>query len=134
MDRQKRHIVVVDDDVLIRTLLSDILSSANYKVTAYSSGQALLQNIRQLEPPADVIVLDRIMPKMSGLEALNKLCTIPEARNIPVIMLTSEANQNHVEKAHAYGVFDFIFKPIDTAQLLNALQEAIAESTQYVFE
>lgn len=133
MDKQ-RHIVVVDDDTLIRTLLLDILSGANYKVTTYASGAEFLKDVPHLTPSVDAIILDRIMPSMSGLEVLNKLCAIPLVRNIPVIMLTSSADQYHVEKAQNLGVFDLIFKPINTTQLLDTLQQAIQETSQYIFE
>jgi CheY-like chemotaxis protein len=134
MENGKSHIVIVDDDSLTCMLLSDILTNTGYKTTTISNGADALAFIRSNSSSIDVIILDRIMPELSGIEVLHKLCAIPIARNIPVIMLTSRAETTHVDTAFMLGVFEFLYKPINENALIKAVNDALTEKATHIYE
>jgi len=134
MENGKSHILIVDDDALTCMLLSDILTHAGFKTTTITNGLDALAFIRNDPNTIDVIILDRIMPELTGIEVLHKLCAIPIARNIPVIMLTSRAESSHVETAFMLGVFEFLYKPINETALVQAVNDAMTEKSSHIYE
>ena len=125
MEKAKPHILVVDDDHIFCMVLSDMLKHGGYHVTSVFSARKSLDILRKKPHDFDVIILDRIMPELSGLEVLHKLCLMPVVRDIPVIMLTSHAEAAHLKTANIYGVFEMHYKPIEDSVLLAAVGRAL---------
>lgn len=120
--RSPRRILLVDDDRLVLATLGRGLALAGCKVlTAESVNDAeeLLAGGRQI----DIAVIDVLMPGRSGLELATRL---RELDRIPFVLLTACSDGATVEQATAAGALAYLVKPIDVAQLLPALEAALA--------
>lgn len=111
-------ILVIDDDVTVRELLTRHLHRLGYHVVVAEDGQKGLQLAKQIRPNA--ITLDVMMPGVDGWMVLSELKKDEQLQNIPVIMLSMVENQ---ELGYALGAADYLLKPIDQKQLLNVLQK-----------
>ena len=103
-------VIVVDDDETNLKVAGHILSRAHMRVTAMKSGEALINYIREKEVP-DLILLDVKMPGMSGFETLEALREVPKGKDVPVIFLTADENDETEVKGLTLGAMDFIKKP-----------------------
>ncbi len=103
-------VIVVDDDETNLKLAGRILSMNGMRVSAFKSGETLLEYIKENEVP-DLILLDIKMPKMDGFETMQKLRTIEKASEVPVIFLTGDENSGAETKGLSLGAMDFIKKP-----------------------
>ena len=101
-------ILVVEDDPLISRMYQKIFSFEKLDVTLAHDGVEGLEKARSIKPT--IILLDIMMPKMNGLEVLEKLKSDPELKKIPVIMLTNLAGQQDAEKAISKGAVKYIIK------------------------
>ncbi|MBP7184659.1 MAG: sigma-54-dependent Fis family transcriptional regulator [Saprospiraceae bacterium] len=114
-------ILIVDDEISIRRTLKDILESEKYDVEEAVDGLDCTEKIKKTE--YDVIILDIKMPKMDGMEALEKIQEIsPET---PVIMISGHADIDTAVLAVKKGAFDFICKPTDLQRLFITIRNAL---------
>ena len=90
----KKTIMVVDDNPDIITIIKTILEGKGYNVISASSGQELLNLLKNQKP--DLIILDIMMPEMDGLEVLTKLKGVTDTTSIPVILLTAKVQYEDV--------------------------------------
>ena len=111
-------VLVIDDDVAVRDLMTRFLGRMGYRAVPASSGPEGLRLARELRP--SVITLDVVMPDMSGWDVLNKLKTDPELASIPVIMATIV---DHEALGLARGASNYLVKPIDRDRLAVALDK-----------
>jgi signal transduction histidine kinase len=117
------RVLVVDDQAPNRLLLHDLLEAQGYVVTEATSGAAALDAIRR-EPP-DTILLDVQMPGMDGFEVCRRLKASPLTAPIPVLMVTAlTAREDRLEGIRA-GANDFVSKPIDAADILLRVRNAV---------
>ena len=112
-----KAILVVDDKIENRELISFHLIESGYKVITAESGQAALEAIR-LENP-NLVLLDIKMPGMNGIETLKKIKAM--APSIPVAMVTAVWDEEEAKKAMEAGAFEYITKPIDFEYLKLAI-------------
>ncbi len=104
-------VMVVDDDTMTIQMIGKSLSAGNIRVTAFTSGQAVLDNIGEDLP--DLILLDVNMPGLDGFETLKRLRTKSErVASIPVVFLTGDDDEEAEKRALRLGAMDFIRKPI----------------------
>jgi CheY-like chemotaxis protein len=125
LNPRRRHILLIDDDKLFCKVASDALMEAGYKVSAVSNGNTALDLLTTHPDKYNLILLDRMMPELSGLEVLGKLSSQPFYNNIPIIMLTGHAGKSHLEMASQYGVAETVFKPIGSADLINTVNRTL---------
>lgn len=120
-------VFVVDDDPSIRESLSLLLSSAGYGVKAFASARDFLEAERGTPVPA-CLVLDVKMPGLSGLDLQKEL----KSRNIiiPIIFITGHGDIPMSVQAMKKGAVDFLPKPFDDDDLLDAVKEALLKDTQ----
>jgi signal transduction histidine kinase len=109
-------VLVVDDDPTTRRLLKFLLEKEGLAVTAKSNGQEALAQIQQ-DPP-DAVLLDIMMPKMSGFEMLEKVRQMPEHSDLPIIVLTALGDQENVIRGLEMGANDYQAKPIQNQELV----------------
>jgi diguanylate cyclase (GGDEF)-like protein len=109
---QKSKILIVDDEKSNLMLLNRILS-AEYTIFTAKSGEEALTRVRKDEP--DLILMDVIMPGMSGFDALMKLKEDDETSRIPVIIITGLNSEGDEEKGFALGAVDYMVKPFNHA-------------------
>ena len=103
-------VIIVDDDETNIKMAGRILSKAGMRVTAMKSGESLIKYVEEKEIP-DLILLDIKMPGMDGFETLSKVRQIKRAKDVPVIFLTADENDQTEAKGLAAGAMDFIKKP-----------------------
>jgi signal transduction histidine kinase len=116
-------ILVVDDEEKNRKLLSDLLRSKGHKVILAEDGEEALRMTREENP--DVILLDVMMPKLNGYEVCKELQNDTKTRIIPVLMVTSLSERNDRIKGISMGAYDFISKPIDSAEISLRVRNAV---------
>ena len=118
-------ILVIDDEKSIRNTLKDVLEYEKYTVDVAEDGFRGLEMFR--EHPYDVILLDIKMPKMDGLEVLEKIMEDPG--DAQVIMISGHGNIDTAVEAIKKGAFDFIEKPPDMNRLLITIRNALDKSS-----
>ena len=104
-------VIVVDDDETNLKMAGHILSRANMRVTAMTSGKALIDYIGEKEEVPDLILLDIKMPGMDGFETLTELRKTDKGKDIPVIFLTADEKEGTEVKGLSLGAMDFVKKP-----------------------
>lgn len=121
-------VLIVDDDRSIRKTLRNILEYEKYEVEESPDGLDCIVKVKQQD--FDLIILDIKMPKMDGMEALERIQTLkPE---IPVIMISGHGTIDTAVEAVKNGAFDFIQKPPDLNRLLITLRNAMDKSSLIV--
>jgi CheY-like chemotaxis protein len=111
-------LLVVDDDHLLRELLSLLLQGEGYQVREAGDGQEALDQLQQ-GPVPDCILLDLSMPGMDGRQFRSRLRHDPRWASIPVLLISGEPGI--AEEAASLGVDDFLQKPIQPDELLRAM-------------
>jgi two-component system, OmpR family, phosphate regulon response regulator OmpR len=107
------HLLIVDDDKRIRSLLSQFLKTNGYRVTTAESAADARRNMEGLA--FDLVVLDVMMPGENGFQFAQKL---REASSVPILMLTALADVNDRIRGLELGVDDYLAKPFDPRELL----------------
>lgn len=122
------RILIVDDDKSIRRTLKDILEFEKYEVDEAEDGLTCIVKVKQEK--YDVIILDIKMPKMDGMDAIDRLQDL--CPHVPVIMISGHGNIDTAVEAVKKGAFDFISKPPDLNRLLITVRNALDKSTLVV--
>lgn len=123
-EQVKKKILVVDDETGSLLLLKSCLEKAGFEVAQGTNGQEALALVKQNIP--DLIVMDRMMPKMDGLKACALLKSDRRFCNIPVIMLTASAEKADQKLSEQVGINAFMNKPLNPAALVAKVQELLA--------
>ncbi len=113
---RKNKVLVADDDELIRELLSHRFHRIGTSVITAKSGPEALQRIQAERP--DAVVLDIMMPGMSGINVLKQMKEDETLRKIPVILLTAKTQQENILLGLESGAHDYITKPFDTDEVV----------------
>jgi two-component system, OmpR family, alkaline phosphatase synthesis response regulator PhoP len=117
------RVLVVDDNAQNRELLVAYLESMPVKAETAADGIEALAAIAQ--KPPDLILLDIMMPRMSGFEVCRKLKSDPATRNIPVIMVTALTELGDIERAVDSGTDDFLSKPVKRLELVTRVKNLL---------
>lgn len=110
-------IVLVDDEPLTLRAVRRLLERAGHDVVAFDSGAAALDWLADRRP--DAIILDVVMPGLSGYEVCRRLRLIPALRRVPVVFLTSKNRSDDMAEARAAGSDLFVVKPVLADRLLR---------------
>jgi len=113
---QQPHILVVEDEAAQREVLVYNLEAEGFRVTQGADGEAGLLAVA--EDPPDVIVLDWMMPHLSGIEVCRKLTARPETRQIPIIMLSARSEEVDMVRGLETGADDYVVKPYSVSELM----------------
>ncbi len=116
----RKKILVADDESDILTLLVSILKSENYDVITAFDGAEALTAIKMNRP--DAVILDIQMPKLDGIEVLQRIKGSPETASLPVIMLTAKAGDEDILKGYKYGANYYIPKPFEISDVLEGVR------------
>jgi len=126
-----KTVLVVDDDPDIRELITWKLGQAGYATVSADNGEAALAAVKSLDTDGsmpDLILVDWMMPKMSGIEVCHALRENEVTAHIPIILLTANAQEADVERGFAAGVDDYIAKPFSPREMLGRIQAVLARS------
>jgi DNA-binding response OmpR family regulator len=118
------RVLVADDDADIRELVLFKLEASGFEVTAVADGQTALD--AALADPPDLVVLDLMMPGLTGLEVCAALRGAPTTADLPVIMLTAKAQDADITRGLATGADDYIVKPFSPRELLSRVQAVLS--------
>jgi PleD family two-component response regulator len=110
------RVLIADDNPQGVELLEAYLADCDYEIRTAADGEATLQVVRTWRP--DLILLDIMMPKISGFEVCKRLRENPATRNTAVLMITALDQKSDVERAVEAGTDDFLTKPINKTELL----------------
>lgn len=124
-------VLVVEDTDLLRRMYADRLSADGYQVIQASNGIEALASLRTHS--VDLVLLDLIMPQMSGLEVLELVKRDPRLQNIPVIILSNLGQESDMQTALELGALDYMLKneakPADVSRKIKAILKAIRTET-----
>lgn len=118
-----RKVLVVDDDPTSRRLMSHILKREGYDVATAGDGQDALDLMA--DDPADILITDRMMPNMDGVELLKAVRQSPTYGHIPVVIVTANSDARDQPEAEAAGATAFLTKPVGSTELLATVQRAL---------
>lgn len=123
------RILIIEDDPLILRMYQKIFTFENYQVDTSTNGEEGLEKARSNKPT--LILLDIMMPKMNGLEVLEKLKQDPETKTIPVVVLTNLAGDQDAETALSKGAVKYIIKSqFDPKQVSDTIKQILAGYTR----
>ena len=111
----KQKILAIDDEALILDLVKIALETEGYDVITAERGSVGLE--KAFSEKVDLILLDFMMPDISGFEACRRLKTNPATSNIPIVVLTGRVSEDDIRKIMDTGAVDYITKPFDPLQL-----------------
>lgn len=117
---QKPKVLVVDDNPQNLELILAYLEDVDCQSIAAEGGQQALEIIKNTPP--DLVLLDVMMPKISGFEVCKRIKSNPESADIPVIMVTALNEIGDIEKAINSGTDDFLSKPVNKWELLTRVK------------
>lgn len=124
-------LLLIEDDQLIQRMYQKIFAFEKFDVEMASDGEEGLEKARTMQPKPTIILLDVMMPKMNGMQVLEKLKLDPELNKIPVIMLSNLAGENDIETALSKGAVKYIIKSeYDPKQISDMVKEVIAGYTR----
>src|SRR5262245_45847736 len=117
-------LLVVDDDELNRDMLSRRLERNGFRVMTAAGGTEALEIIAKRG--VDLVLLDVMMPDISGLVVLKTIRTMPQTERLPVIMVTARAHSQDVVQALELGANDYVTKPVDLPVALARIRAQLA--------
>lgn len=126
-NRLKKQILIVDDEQEMRELIK-ICLDPSYEMIEGSNGQEALQYLQEYH--VSLVLLDIMMPEMSGLEVLKEMRKLGRLKNIPVILLTALGETEDVVKGLNLGADDYISKPFEPRELQARVASALRRSTE----
>jgi two-component system cell cycle response regulator len=120
----KGQVLLVDDDHTVRFMLVSMLENIGFAVLEAQDGDQALQIIKRAPESIDMVLLDQEMPKLSGMELLQKLKASRRLQHIPIIMLTGHTHPSEVTAAIDAGIFYYLTKPIKKDFLSSVVHAA----------
>ena len=121
-DPMKPRLVFADDEANIRRLIGILLRS--YELSEAQDGKRALELIREIQP--DLVLLDDMMPEMTGLEVIDAVRGNPLTASIPIILLSAKGQRNEIEHGLQRGATRYLVKPFES----QALRECVAQVLQ----
>jgi two-component system phosphate regulon response regulator PhoB len=117
------NILVVEDEDALATLLRYNLEKEGYRVGVTGDGEEALVLVEEKQP--DLVVLDWMLPKVSGIEVCRRLRSRPESRNLPIIMLTARGEESDRIRGLDTGADDYITKPFSMTELTARIRAVL---------
>lgn len=120
-----KKILLVDDSSTILMMERMILTKYGYELLTAGDGQEAVEKAERDRP--DLILMDLVMPRMNGLDAVRTLHENMETSAIPVIMVTTRSEVSNVETAFQNGASDYVTKPINSLDLVTKVRSCLGE-------
>lgn len=121
-----KKVVLADDEAHLGQLIKTKLERSGFIVVWKTDGVQTLEAVRAERP--DAVVLDVMMPGLSGYEVLERIKADPELKTIPVVMLTAQSQRGDIQRGMRLGAADYITKPFKPAELLARIRRLFPES------
>ena len=120
-----RQILLVDDSETVLQMEQMILAKSSYELILARDGEEGVAKALTTQP--DLILMDVVMPKMNGFEAVKQLRENAQTRSVPIVMVTSKADAESMETGYQTGCSDYIIKPIDHLELVTKVKNLLGE-------
>ena len=120
-----KKVVVIDDEPFILMMIEDKLQKAGIKVTTLRQSINAMSVVKSEKP--DLVILDWMMPELSGIDLCKLLKADPETENIPIFMLTAKGQESDEQIGFMTGVIRYITKPFSPKALLSMIDETIGK-------
>mmetsp|Transcript_21724 Transcript_21724/g.47709 ORF Transcript_21724/g.47709 Transcript_21724/m.47709 type:complete len:285 (-) Transcript_21724:225-1079(-) len=111
------HVLLVDDEVLSRMVVANMLVKCGYTVTAVETGRDALERLAAPDQPFTLLMTDVAMPGITGLQILNLVRQTPELDHVPVVMMSAHENAGTVFECVRNGADDYILKPVSEKEV-----------------
>lgn len=118
--------LVVEDNEHVLYMLDFIISRAGYDVIAVKNGRDAQTTIESL-PPVDIIVLDLMLPYISGYQLITNIRDDPEWQHVPIIVVSGKVLEDDIVKALDLGANDYVTKPFRPEELLARMRRIVAD-------
>ncbi|HWI15836.1 MAG TPA: response regulator [Burkholderiales bacterium] len=122
----KPRILIADDEPNIVLSLEFLMQRAGYDVEVVDNGEDALK--RAAEDPPDLMLLDVMLPRLSGFEVCQRLRALPACRSLPIIMLTAKGRDSEVSKGLALGATAYVTKPFSVQELVGQVKQILDAS------
>jgi DNA-binding response OmpR family regulator len=119
-------ILVIDDSRVIRNMVRDMLPKGNFQVLEAKDGVEGMNCIRQERP--NLIMLDFLLPRMSGWEVFQQIQSQPELQTIPLVLMSGRREEVAEKISEPFEFFEFIEKPFEQKELIEAIKAAMAKA------
>ncbi len=119
-ENSQPHVLVVDDDVIIRDMARESLTEVGFEVSDAENGVQALQALEHLRP--DIILLDVVMPEMDGFATTLAIRQLAGFEVIPILIMTALDDHDSINRAYEMGATDFITKPINWVILVQRVR------------
>jgi CheY-like chemotaxis protein len=123
MSERKSRILIADDNAPNVELLEAYLSGIDCDLSVAVDGQDTLDKVRQFQP--DLILLDVMMPRLSGFEVCKRIKDNPETRRIMILMVTALNELGDIERGVDAGTDDFLPKPVNRLELVKRVENML---------
>jgi len=120
----ERRVLLVDDSISVRKFVGQMLERAGFAVTTANDGAEALAKITDAR--FDVVITDLEMPRVNGYELIDDLRRRPEAREVPVIVLTTRAGDKHASLARELGASHYVTKPVEEQAFVGLVRAVLA--------
>src|SRR6478735_2186389 len=121
-----KKILLIEDNQAVRENTSEILQLANYTVITAENGKVGVELANREKP--DLVICDIMMPELDGYGVLHILSKKPETATIPFIFLSAKTEKADLRKGMNMGADDYVTKPFDDTELLNAIETRLRKS------
>jgi CheY-like chemotaxis protein len=121
MDTKFPHILLAEDNEVVRRIVVYRLEKENFPVTCVSTGEKVVEIVASVKPA--VIILDLLLPIKNGLTILAELKANPSLAGIPVIIFTTNNNEEMLNTAMKSGAVDYILKPFSPSEIISKIKQ-----------
>lgn len=116
-------ILIADDELRLRKVIALYLSKCGHEIIEAGNGETAVELAKEFTP--DAIVLDVMMPGISGIEATQAIRAISGFEKTPIILLTANASENDIKKGLSSGADKYITKPFSPKELVEIIEELV---------
>ncbi len=116
-----RKVLIVDDDMRNIFALAALLDAHGMVIASAENGRDAIRMV-ETDPGIDVVLTDIMMPEMDGMQTMREMRRLPRGKELPLIAVTAKAMKGDREKCIDAGAWDYLSKPVDSANLLVALR------------
>jgi two-component system chemotaxis response regulator CheY len=117
----RKLVLTVDDSAAIREMLSYVLKSVGHKVIEAEDGMDGLQ--KALSRQVDLVITDQSMPKMDGITLVKALRALPQYKEVPILLLTTESSDGMKDEGRMAGATGWLVKPFDPTKLIEVVDK-----------
>ncbi len=119
-------IVIIEDEPDTAEMFAEMMRISGYEVVKYFGGLSAVAHLADQKP--DAVVLDLMMPDLSGLEVLNYIIAQPDLSGLPVIIVSAKTMPEDVEIGLKAGAVAYLTKPVSFSEMKESIEEAVSKS------